>query len=74
MDTSPLEEWANVLRYATEHFCKAFVDESDFAGDFARVVAAGALPQGVDPHDPRVQAIRRRCQEAAKDVELPFTD
>ena len=75
MDTSPLEGWGNVLPDATEHFCKSFVQESDFRGEIARVVASGALPQGVDPYDPRVLAIRRKCREwAEQEAESPFTD
>ena len=65
----------NVLQDATDHFCNSFVSESSFRGDFARVVATGALPQGVDPYDPRVLAIRQKCREwAEQEAESPFTD
>ena len=75
MDTSPLEGWENVVKETTDQFCKAFSGERDFHGEFAGVVACGSLPQGVDPHDPRVVEIRRKCRErVAVDSEAPFTD
>ena len=75
MDTSPLEEWENIVKATTDAFCKVFLEEGDFLGPFAQAVGRGSLPSGVDPHDPRVLAIRRTCQEcAAADAEVPFTD
>ena len=38
-------------------------------------ITHGALPQGVDPHDPRVLEILRKCREAGEaELEPPFTD
>ncbi len=73
VDTSPLDEWANVDEETTESFCRLFVGEADYCGAFARSVSRGALPTGVDPHDPRVLEIQRKCRER-EDCELPFTD
>ena len=75
MDTSPLEECENIVSATTDAFCKLFVQERDFHGSFAIAVSRGSLPNGVDPHDPRVLGIRRKCQECADaDSESPFTD
>ena len=75
MDTSPLEECENIVKATTDAFCKVFLEEGDFRGPSAQAVGRGSLPNGVDPHDPRVLAIRRKCQEcAAADSEVPFTD
>jgi hypothetical protein len=74
MDTSPLEEWENIVRETTDAFCKLYSEERDYRGEFALTVGHGSLPQGVDPYDPRVIEIRRKCREsAAWDPELPFT-
>ena len=74
-DTSPLEELENIVKDATDQFCKVFDEERDFHGGFATAVARGSLPHGVDPHDPRVVEIRRKCQQrVASDSEAPFTD
>ena len=74
-DTSPLEGSENIVKETTDQFCEAFSEERDFRGEFAAVVACGSLPQGVDPHDPRVVEIRRKCQERIEsDSEVPFTD
>lgn len=75
MDNSPLEQSENIVQETTEAFCRIFVAEHDFRGSFAISVSLGSLPHGVDPHDPRVLKIRRKCQElAARDSEIPFTD
>lgn len=75
MDTSLLEEWGNVVQEKTDQFCRLFAEDRDFSGHFAAAIRRGALPQGVDPHDPRVVEIRRRCEEQALiDSEIPFTD
>jgi len=75
MDTSPLEEWGNVVQETTDRFCRLFAEDRDFSGDLAAAISRGALPQGVDPHDPRVVEIRRKCQEQVLiDSEVPFTD
>ncbi len=73
MDTSPLEGWDSIVRETTDAFCKSFAQERDFDGAFAESVGRGALPHGVDPFDPRVIAIRRKCQERSAE-NLPFTD
>jgi hypothetical protein len=75
MDNSPLEQSENIIQETTDAFCRIFVAEHDFRGSFAISVSLGSLPHGVDPHDPRVLEIRRKCQEiAARDSEIPFTD
>ena len=75
MDTSPLEGWESIGKETTDAFCKAFSQERDFHGAFAHSVGRGSLPHGIDPHDPRVVEIRRKCQESvAMDSEPAFTD
>ena len=75
MDTSPLEGSESIVRETTDAFCRSFCEERNFHGAFASTVGRGALPQGVDPQDPRVLEIKRRCREStAMDVEAPFTD
>jgi len=75
MDTSPREGWESIVKETTDAFCKVFAEERDFHGTFAESVGHGALPQGVDPHDPRVVEIRQKCQVLAGiDSEPPFTD
>ena len=63
MDTSPMEGSESIVSGATDKFCKAFADERAFRGPLARAIAHGSVPQGVDPYDPRVLAIRRKCRE-----------
>ena len=65
MDTSPMEGSESVVSGATEKFLQAFADERAFRGPFARAIARGPVPQGVDPYDPRVIAIRRKCLKIA---------
>jgi len=75
VDISLFERWEWVIKETTEAFCKMFSDERGFDGSFALAVGQGALPDGVDPHDPRVIEIRRECrQRAALTWEAPFTD
>lgn len=53
---------AAVVRETTDDFCASFVnDPTMFASSFARMVGYGSLPDGVDPDDTRVRAIRKRC-------------
>ena len=63
------------VKATTDAFCKAFAEEADFQGSFALAVGQGFLPQGVDPTDPRVIEIMRKCAEPAeKPPETAFTD
>lgn len=64
MDNSPFSGSESIIDSATETFCRAFTRDRDFRGAYARAIAHGSVPQGVDPHDPRVVAIRRRCRDA----------
>ncbi|HUJ27645.1 MAG TPA: hypothetical protein VLW85_16590 [Myxococcales bacterium] len=63
MPASPFDDWDSIVAETTDEFCRAFRDERSFHGRFARTVAFGAFPHGVDPHDPRVLEIQRRCRE-----------
>lgn len=74
MDRSAFDEWHNVMNETTDEFCKTFANETAFEGAFAAAVGYGSLPQGVDPYDPRVIEVRRKCQERFTEPELPFTD
>ncbi|MFL5250109.1 MAG: hypothetical protein ACJ783_10075 [Myxococcales bacterium] len=74
MDRSAFDEWHNAVSETTDEFCKTFANETAFEGAFAAVVGYGSLPQGVDPYDPRVIEVRRKCQQRFVEPELPFTD
>ena len=72
---SPFDEWRSIIEETTDQFCKVFSEDRDFEGSFATAVGHGALPHGVDPHDPRVTEIRRKCRaRAAMWSEQAFTD
>ncbi len=64
MDTSPLTGTESIVTESTDSFCAMFSCDRAFRGPYAQAIAHGALPQGVDPYDPRVIAIRRKCREA----------
>jgi hypothetical protein len=74
MDRSAFDGWDNIVAETTNEFCKSFANENAFDGAFAAAVGYGSLPQGVDPFDPRVIELRRKCQERTACDELPFTD
>jgi hypothetical protein len=56
----------DLTQETTDDFCEAFSGpDEDFCGAFARMVATGILPEGVDGDDARVKEIVRKCQDAA---------
>ena len=71
MSPSPFDGWDNIVRETTDEFCRAFRDEKSFRGRLASIVAFGAFPHGVDPHDPRVREIQRRCRAVVDSERRP---
>ena len=75
MSSRPFEGRKSVATETTDQFCVGFAKESEFDGDLARTVANGLFPQGVDPQDPRVREIQRKCRlRGLGEAEAAFTD
>jgi len=57
----------SLIKAVTDDFCDAWKSPDEkFNGFTARMVATGNLPAGVDPKDPRVIEVVRKCREATK--------
>ena len=55
----------NFIKIITDEFCDAYATKEECVGSTRFIIAAGELPLGVNPEDPRVKQIIQWCKENA---------